>query len=217
MRITIPFPKGSADLIGNEIRRTALTKLKSWRPVGFRFESMSTTLVHLDPYIAEDTPHLYGNISDLVVIPKNSDAEVSSEYTRVSFTFNDKLTDNKLTSPEFDFKNTSGYDSIVNLLDKDKTVTLTLLMRYCSGIYDANENASLAVNRIADSSTFVYIGSRHTYIDKFTYDVEEVGIEEENLILDIESQVLHPKKIVQNSLEELTKLLVLVGNHVDEI
>jgi len=207
------MPKGTAELLGNAVRRIAMTSIESWRPIAFGFEGMQMNMMHIDPLIMEDTTSVLSNLSDLEVIPTK---DLSDKYKLVKFTFRDTLTPDKMVSEDFAFVN-NGNRSIVNAIDKNRTVTMSVVFKRASGGFTAKENSALTVEEVGASlDNFIFLGSRHAEVENFTFDVVEAGLREERLLINISSKSRNPRDVLSESVGTLENLLDLFKQNLEK-
>ncbi len=212
MSIVIECNKGEGQVFGNLLRKFALMRLPSWRPIAFRIEREGTNILHSSPDILQSMLEFAQELSELQFECESNDDVVQEIYT-----FQGSLSSSDLTKGSVKCL-TDG----VPLLDLMGTTGLTvkLIFRKTYGICSANQNLNFLQEKqiIGDNSEIKVISSIHSEISKFFYKVEETTLDKENLIIDINNNYdnLDEVNSLKSVLAMLTNSIININSQVSK-
>lgn len=200
MKLAINVPKGNALPIGNSIRQMGLARSPSWRPVAFSLDR-NFNMLNATPEVVEDMISAMSNITSLVFTPKR---ELTGEFLKESFTFTGSLSKENMVSQYFDISGLEG--NLLTVLD-EQPATLTIIYRYSVGLHSSLENTDFITRNHESPAQFKALSSRHSGVDEFTFDVSESSLEEEKLIITINSEVGDERDLLNESVKMMMDAL----------
>lgn len=213
MSVTLECNKGEGKVIGNLIRKYALMRLPSWRPIAFRIEREGTNILHSSPEILQSMLEFSQELSELQ-FSCDSNLDVVQEV----YTFNGSLTSDNLQGSSVKCL-TSG----VHLLDliNDSSLTITIYFRNGYGINDINQNLSFLQEKqiVADNSEIKVIPSIHSEVTQFFYRIEETTLDKENLILELNNNYdnLDEVKTLTQALATITQRIISINSQIGQM
>ena len=192
--IRVRCMKGEGTPVGQFLRQLALTRLTSWRPIGFRLCKDNTNVLHSSGDIIPSMIDLANTLSLMRFVSDREDNSAIEE----TYTFNKVLNSEDMqgNSIKCITKSKQVLTSISN-----ETITLKVYYRYGYGKYSTSQNLVFLQSTGKYRNDVKVIPSMHSPIDAFSFKTEEVNLDEEDLVF----------KISANTNNELELLLEVVN------
>jgi DNA-directed RNA polymerase alpha subunit len=196
--------KGTGLSLGTALRHIALHKIPFWRPIAFSL-NRKINVIDAGSSIVEDAWKIMSGIRELRYI---TNVATSEDMLVERYRFTGSLKASDLKSNYFQIL---GEDyPLITCLD-DSPVELTVVYRNGNGLYDEKENAQFLADRGRSAQDYFVMSSRHTDVRSFTFEVKE-GTVDENLIVDLSSDVQDESKILSQTLKILRNAVIGMDN-----
>jgi DNA-directed RNA polymerase alpha subunit len=209
MELELKLPKGNALPLGNALRQMAMSRLPAWRPVAFSL-NRKINILHATSDIVEDSTTIQSNLSEFKFIPK---IPLTGVFLKERFTFNRAL---RAADMKSDYFNIVGGDfNLITSLD-DREVALTVIYRFGYGSLSVMENSEFLASNMEKVDDYVTITSRHTNVNNFSFNVVDSSLQEEKLVIVIESDTADEVEILQDSLKCLKDSVVSLESMIKE-
>ena len=204
--IKITLPKGEGQPIGQFLRQLGLTKLSSWRPIAYSLNISDTNALHSSGNIVQSMLDFSSNLSLL-----EYSSDVKGTILSEQYTFNGSLTSDDLKG-----KKISCVTKGVKLLDNlsKETVTLQVYYRYGYGKYNTSQNLAFIQDACLFKQDLKILSSLHSPLATFTFKVNELDLDEEELIMTItgkqDNAIECLKETINVGIEQLSSISKII-------
>lgn len=208
MKIEVRLPKGNGLSIGNSLRQMAMSRLPAWRPIAISL-NRKLNILHATDEIVEDVYSIMSAVTSLKYTQKK---EISGDFIKERFSFVGSLRTSGLVSENFDI---AGEDqSLITSLD-DREVSLTIVYRFARGDMDQLSNSEFLKSQGERNEDYLVMNSRHTNVNNFSFDVLDLSLEDEKLLIDIQSDTEDERKILIESIKCLKEAVNSFSNIIE--
>lgn len=207
--LQISCRKGEARPIGQLLRQITMTRLNSWRPIGFvltkhnaRTTSKNTTnILYSDGTVVQDMVELSLNLAELEFrnINDSSDSLDGKDFISETYTFRNELMSNALMSGTNMECLTPGVQ-LLNILNSDE-YSLKVYFRKGCGSYSVNDNLNFLQSKLRSIDEIKVMTSVHSVVNTFTFMTEEQNLSEEVLKINLNTKSKDAYECLRKSVE----------------
>lgn len=180
MKIVLECNKGEGNIIGNMLRKYSLMRLPSWRPIAFKVEKEGTNILHSSPDMLQSMIEFSQNLSELQF--ESVAGSRVGDLVEQHLTFAGELNSNDLTSEQITCKTADV--ALLNSVSNSST-NISVYYRHGFGVNTINQNLMFLQEKglVVDNSEIKVISSIHSEVTKFTYEIEPLALDKENLVI----------------------------------
>lgn len=186
--LQISCRKGEARPIGQLLRQITMTRLNSWRPIGFVLLKRNTNILYSEGTVVQDMVELSLNLAELEFKNKNdlSDSLDGKDFTWETYTFRNELTSDYLRIGE----NMECLTPNVQLLNttNDEEYQIKVYFRKGCGSYSVNDNLNFLQSKLHSVDEIKVMTSVHSVVNTFTFTTEEQNLSEEILKIKLDTK-----------------------------
>lgn len=176
--VRVRCKKGEGTAVGQFMRQLALTRLTSWRPIGFRLCKDNTNVLHSSGDIIPSMIDLANSLSLMKYVSDREDGTAIEEtYTFTKVLNSDDMQGNSI-------KCITKGKQVLNSISND-SIILKVYFRYGYGKYNTSQNLAYLQSTGKYRTDVKVMPSMHSPIDAFTFRTDEVNLDEEDLIFKI--------------------------------
>ncbi|GAA0101680.1 hypothetical protein UT300012_23950 [Paraclostridium bifermentans] len=177
--ITLECNKGEGEILGNLLRKYALNRLPSWRPIAFKLETDDSNILSAGDEIVESMVEFRQNLSELEF---EVNAPEETDLTSIEVELNGRLMSDDLKSSGVTCK-TLGVPLLTAL--NSRSTPVKIYLRKETGTSSSGDNLTFLQERgvYSDDSKITFIPSIHSLVTQFGFKVEQSNFDKEKLVL----------------------------------